>query len=62
MILVLSIFLQIGIKVLLNHLKIQDVGYNPKLITVLDHLFYVFAFNMVCFCYCVDSLYVMFAI
>ena len=62
LILVASSMLQIGFKILLNMLKYQEMGYNPKLITVLDYVFYVFAFNMVCFRYCVNSLYVMFGI
>ena len=61
-ILVLSSVIQIFFKIGLNYFKYQEMGYNPRLLNVMDYIFYVFAMNMVCFRYCVNSLYVMFAI
>ena len=61
-ILVLSSVVQIIFKIVMNHFKYQEMGYNPRLLDVMDYVFYVFAMNMVCFRYCVNSLYVMFAI
>ena len=58
-ILILSTVVQMILKFFLTFFKVQEVGYNPKLIRVIDYLFYVFALNLICFRYCINSLYVM---
>ena len=60
--LVLSSIIQIIVKIALNYFKFQEMGYNPRLLYAMDYVFYVFAMNLVCFRYCVNNLYVMFAI